>query len=949
MPDPVDTDERLYDAYLDAALRGELEDPDEFCARHGRQNSPLRSWLAGVRDLVGIDCATADLPFETLGEYRLLQRLGEGGMGIVYVAEHVGLGRHAAVKVLRPEFATSPSAIERLGREARAIAKLRHPNIVTIYEFGEQDGVHFLAMELVPGESLDAKIAAAKESGLRLPVRDVLAWIAELADALATAHDQGVLHRDVKPSNVRINPRGRAILLDFGLARDIESTAPTLTSSFAGSPAYCSPEQLSGERDRVSPASDQYSLAVTAYESLTNATPHDARSVEQLLHQIMAGAVRPLRQLEGSLPRDLETVVMKALERTPSRRYDDIADFGADIQAVSELRPIRARPPGAPARLAKWARRNRLAATSLIGSLAIIAAVTITLAWNHASNLAEARSTASELVAEAHERINAMIARRFAASRTVERLDALQHASRRRWLDDDENRDLLRCQTELERHFGEHEAALASIVELMARARRFDPDSAAIDEVWARFYYERWFSHHASKDNTKTAQLFRQTVTRFDRTGEWTDHVHGNTPLTIESDPPGARVYLWRLRRLADVRDDSYSRRLVPAPIEGPPRLCGRLALRVRQSSGTLERGDLVFRIAGRDVDALPEHTPPPPDTPVTLLRGTDVLEVSISEPPDWRATAAPHDLREALDLGTAPIAPRPIASGDYVAMLRLDGYADLITPIHIHHYTGDEPSLAALRLRLVPVASDPPGFARITHPNSGRDFFMFEREVTCGEYLEFLNDPNTLAEVDAATSLIRVPRQLQSLSRGGDWPRQSDGRYAMPDGTPSHEPVLGVSWNDARAYTLWLRRTRGDWKIDERPYKYGFPTPEEWRAAGSGYGMGRARRRYSFGDHWHARDAKSRFASLRSAAEPVLSYPVDESPYGVFDMAGSAAEWCELFIDAGKQQRGLAGGSWLESDPSAFLLTRFRPADPTAVSREYGFRIVLRPRRRSR
>ena len=263
------SEDSLHDAWLDAALAGSLEEPQTFCARHGLSGSSLQARLEGLMGLLNGQRSTAhstgetatpsglarssaaetlepddDLPRERIGDYRLLRLLGEGGMGHVYLAEQERLGRLVALKLIRPELAASPSVVERFRREARAIAKLRHPHVVTVLDAGEDDNILWFAMELVPGRSLSEVLETAAQ---RLPARRVVAWARDLARALDAAHKEGIVHRDVKPGNVRITSDDQALLLDFGLARDMTGADVTITAAFAGSPAYAAPEQLFGK------------------------------------------------------------------------------------------------------------------------------------------------------------------------------------------------------------------------------------------------------------------------------------------------------------------------------------------------------------------------------------------------------------------------------------------------------------------------------------------------------------------------------------------------------------------------------------------------------------------------------------------------------------------------------------------------------------------------------
>mgnify|MGYP002623892051 FL=1 len=212
-------DETPYDAYLNACLQGDVRNPDSFFRDHPGADAEVRGRIETLFRMLrdgdgGARPASDGLPFERLGDFRLLQPLDAGGMGAVFLAEQESLGRVVALKLIRPELQASREAARRFEREAQAVARLRHPHIVTVHGAGTEKGVAYLAMELVQGRRLDDVLAM----GEPLTVPRVLRWVAKLARALDYAHGQGIVHRDVKPSNIRITPEDEPLLLDFGVA-----------------------------------------------------------------------------------------------------------------------------------------------------------------------------------------------------------------------------------------------------------------------------------------------------------------------------------------------------------------------------------------------------------------------------------------------------------------------------------------------------------------------------------------------------------------------------------------------------------------------------------------------------------------------------------------------------------------------------------------------------------
>ena len=272
---------------------------------------------------------------QTISHYRLLEKLGAGGMGVVYLAEDVRLGRTVALRFLSEELSRAPAAIERFQREARAASALNHPHICTVYDVGEQDGRHFIVMEVLEGKPLNGLIAQGPR-----PVDEVLEVGSGLADALAAAHAKGIVHRDIKPANILVSDRGQAKLLDFGLARpprDAAGDGPTeeqLTSpgSLLGTPAYMSPEQVRGEV--VDARTDLFSLGAVLYEMTTGKQPFPGSTSGTIQEAILNRAPVPVVRLKPDAPPQLDEVIKKALEKDRALRYQSAAELRADLQRL---------------------------------------------------------------------------------------------------------------------------------------------------------------------------------------------------------------------------------------------------------------------------------------------------------------------------------------------------------------------------------------------------------------------------------------------------------------------------------------------------------------------------------------------------------------------------------------------------------------------------------------
>src|SRR5215469_13226817 len=291
---------------------------------HGGNGHPAHDRAAGACRLDPMNIHEG----MTLGPYRIMEKIGRGGMATVYRAYHPALDRYVAIKVLPDFFADEPGYRERFQLEARSVARLKHPNILEVFDFGYESGVAYLVLELVEGGTL------ADRLGRPMDLREVVRLLDQVASALDHAHDHGILHRDIKPSNILIHSDGTPVLADFGLAR-MASSMRRLTSSgtVMGTPEYMSPEQAADEV--VGPASDLYSLAVVAYEMLTGRVPFQANTPAATLLSHVTKAMPATRELRGELSAHVEDVLRKALAKNPDERYDSATAFAAALKPAA--------------------------------------------------------------------------------------------------------------------------------------------------------------------------------------------------------------------------------------------------------------------------------------------------------------------------------------------------------------------------------------------------------------------------------------------------------------------------------------------------------------------------------------------------------------------------------------------------------------------------------------
>ena len=275
-------------------------------------------------------------------------------MGVVYIAEHAELDRKVALKLLLPG-GQNKLGVARFQVEARATARLNHPNIVRIFDVGEDPAGHYFAMDLVDGESLSDTI---KTSGKLRPRR--AAEIAKkLAEALSYAHTHAILHRDMKPANVLMRADGEPVVTDFGLAKDVREKGLTVTGQVMGTPAYMPPEQAEGDTDQVDRRSDVYSIGATLFEMLTGQPPFKGQTPLHVLRQVLTDPAPRPSNFVPKLDPDLETICLKCLEKEPGQRYLSARALGEDLGLWLRDLPIRAKPPTLGRRLSSWGRRNR--------------------------------------------------------------------------------------------------------------------------------------------------------------------------------------------------------------------------------------------------------------------------------------------------------------------------------------------------------------------------------------------------------------------------------------------------------------------------------------------------------------------------------------------------------------------------------------------------------------
>jgi len=352
--------------------------------------------------------AVPSAPGRSIGRYELISELGHGGMGVVWKARDTQLQRIVALKVILSAGDAQADQVERFMREAQAAARLRHPNIVGVHDVGVADGQHYFTCDYIAGRPLDAIEKP-------LPARRAMEIVKAVADALQYAHDEGIVHRDVKPGNILVDASGKPYVMDFGLAKDVKQTTRaglTMSGDLLGTPAYMSPEQARGLAKDLGPASDQFSLGAVLYELLTGVRPFDGESLHSLFEAILErDPVRPT-SINPKTQRDVETICLKALDKDPSRRYATIGDLAADAGRWLAGEPIEARPISGMRRLLRKAAKHRwvvlpTCAAVLVG---VVLGAYALVASRRTSRAEETASSALDAL-EKSRRVSAVFAR----------------------------------------------------------------------------------------------------------------------------------------------------------------------------------------------------------------------------------------------------------------------------------------------------------------------------------------------------------------------------------------------------------------------------------------------------------------------------------------------------------------------------------------------------------
>ena len=529
-------------------------------------------------------------PGSIVDHFRIAELLGRGGMGTVYRARDVELNRDVALKVVSLPFLSPDQALKRMRREARLLAQARHPHIVGVHQVGQTArGQPFFVMDLIDGVPLSRILAQVKDRPpATLRESDLLpssaragrpgadaSWadaivrlLLPIADALNAAHRIGVVHCDVKPSNILVDRQGRAHLMDFGLARDADSVALSMSMHGSGTPPYMAPEQIAGgAAGGVTPATDVYALGATLYEALTLRRPLDADTLARTLWLVLHVDPRPVRAYNRAVSRDVETICHAALEKRPQDRYGSPAELAEDLRRTLELRPIVRRPPNAVERLQRFVRRNPWRAAATAACALVLGAAAYALVIRiHDQRVVRLKLEGYELAVALRpdlERFGAVVAQLqdlAADDGDVRDLTQVLAEKRQRELTEELNGEASRLVAELERLALD----LSPAAEEQARTLYTGALDAANVGAASQPAIPEWIAIFRRAHDAWSARLAARAAAG--RDGPAARAVPaGRAALAIDGTP-GAKVHLFRYEPL-DALVPGGETRLVPVPL----------------------------------------------------------------------------------------------------------------------------------------------------------------------------------------------------------------------------------------------------------------------------------------------------------------------------------------------------------------------------------------------
>ncbi|NOY80583.1 MAG: SUMF1/EgtB/PvdO family nonheme iron enzyme [Kiritimatiellaeota bacterium] len=914
---------------------------------------------------------------ERIDQFRIVREIGHGGMGVIYEAVEEPVGRHVALKVLPASAAASqPEFRERFLREIRTTANLAHPNIIQVHHIGEFDGRPYYTMEYVAGVSLedlkrrpwmatefrapptrmDAGAGTAPlERTVVLPATEptptvvspaepdadraggetheapagrsrfrpgkeyylaLARFIRDAARGLAFAHRHGIIHRDVKPSNILISGDGQVRVTDFGIAFEWGGKELTRAGAILGTPRYMSPEQLLRRDITVDCRTDVYSLGVTMYELLTLSPAFEANSDHQLLLQIVVQDPRKPRTLNPTVPRDLETVVLKAMEKDPDRRYQTAEAFADDLNRFLHDEPILAIPPTFPTRCVRTIRRHKILSTAMAAAAAFTL-VGAGIAWQvqRLRRQAEVRELGSLARSAMQEGDCRRAVRLLEAAHRLNKGDTLVAA------------ELVRARERVRKWERDKD-----LQQKMATAREMIADAKDYVEAFTKA------GRHRRELRQKIQQAFRDLNgvrpcnEKADKARLQKDLARMQRELRkAEAEAPNAfaaaGALLFKALSLVPAADvprrelaDFYFAAMCEAERNGDTTEAASL----RKLAALFDDGRLQSELSGAITVGI-ETTPAGAN--LALLRYVESGHRLIARP--------------ERELGSTPVDSITLPAGDYLLRIEKPGFRSVRYPFFARR--GDRLSIRVPLYTDAQIGSDmiyvPPGrFIQGADPQaewplpseqpSLPGFFIGRTEVTFKQYVDFVND---VCREDYERAKRLLPR-MTPTGKKLYWDRNARGEYEVPFTLDGKLPVSGITVESIEAYCAWRSKREGR--------RVRLPTAAEWEKAARGADG----RFFVWGNRANPGSCNMRYwantlTAGKMGPKPAGSFPDDCSPYGVLDMNGNVCEVCgDDFDTAG--DRNVRGGAWYLDYLTGRLASRKRK-HPSTAHRAMGFRVA--------
>ena len=850
-------------------------------------------------------------------KYQYLGEIARGGMGRIVAVRDRSLRRKVAMKLLiSPDNTAKRQMVSRLLAEAQTTGQLEHPNIVPIHDVGiHHDNKHYFTMKLVKGITLKEVFQQYAKEGPtseQYSLARLLAIFQQIANGLGFAHSRGVIHRDLKPANVMIGEFGEVLIMDWGIAKlmqrsadatgvgsrddsfaehfegiDSEEKDGTVVGTVAGTLGYMSPEQARGEIDKLDARTDIFSLGAMLYEMLAGSPPYNQSTAKEALRAAASGAPieTPAVRFRNTnsnraakIPREVAAIAMKAIAPAAVDRYQSAQDFFNDIQHYLEGRSVNACPDTLVQQTAKWLKRNRVIVRSVA---AIILAVVLAI---FGARFLIRYSTVSGYVKEAEK---------IVATAKAEREKQMQLLGQTTTADDF-YADVTK-QRGLENIDEKYSAQLAQAADYYSRVFEYDSSNRSAHAALATIYMEMWRAAQR-RNKPELMATFAQEVARYagtkDYQANFKTEIDGDGQFKLAVNGVNAEVFIFRY-----VETGKWNR-LTPVP----------------------------YRFAERKVD------------------DSALAEASAK----LQATADGHDGGSLFflnfeatyghSLGRTPLTLAQMPVGSYLLVLRAPGFEDLHLPVTVPRQKQLE-----LNVRMLKKGERPAGFsyvpsvwAKLGGPAAGSrwpnyiwksvdPFFIQTYEVTFGEYEEFLNGLIAEGRLDEARKHLPQDFGFLYLSIAD---KKIVPHSSLTEGWRKW-PVRGVSWLDAQNYAQWRSRRDG--------LSYRLPTEIEWEVAARGTDG----RRYTWGELFWPQAARlsQGYASGSNNRWDARQF-ADESVFGVWDLTGSQAEWCQDEFAGRYGEHVLRGNAWALQPVG--LETAFRTSGaPDYFHASTGFRLA--------